>query len=251
MPWHRERDTFHTSAKSVLELLDFDRVIIALAVDGLRNVASHIERSYNLPAAVITLNNRAEMLEQVRKGDSLRPKYETIFNQCVVLLVSYFDSAVHGVFRCAVIEALRTDIAVPVKSEKLSVSWSALEQTHGDRERIFADLLVAQKNISFQDMQSVVRTFKDLLNITLPRTTHTDNIILGQAARHAIVHARAIVDDRMVNQVAAAKLRTLKPEVVHMAELRFTPEEVNELSVSMTVYVQDLCSALDAKACDR
>jgi hypothetical protein len=251
MTWRQERETFESNVRSVVELLDFDRVIIGLAIDGLRNVAKHIDASYNLHSVVTTLNNRAQMLEQVREGDSLRPKYETIFNQCVVLLVSYFDSAVHGVFRCGVIEALRADTSVPAKTEKLSLSWSALEQTGGERERIFADLLVAQKNISFQDMQSVVRAFKDLLNITLARTTHTDNIVFGQAARHAIVHRGAIVDDRMVNQVAGAKLRTLKREIVHRTRLRFTPEEVNELSVSMTVYVQELCSALDAIAPDR
>jgi hypothetical protein len=84
-----------------------------------------------------------------------------------VLLVSYFDSAVHDVFGSGVIVALRTGAEVAAVSDTLSVSWRALERAEGGRERIFAHLRGTQKNVSFQDMKSIGRAFKDSLGIPI------------------------------------------------------------------------------------
>src|SRR5262245_44242574 len=148
-PWRYEARVFTTNTESVTELLGFDQLIVQIAVEGLRTTASEITESYGLHVAVTKLNNRAAMLEKIREGGRLGEAYETIFNQCVVLLVAYFSSAVHGVFRQGLIAALRSDTGAPVTKQKLSVSWRSFEQAQGDHERIFADLLVAQKEISF------------------------------------------------------------------------------------------------------
>ena len=104
--------------------------------------------------------NRADALRKIKGTDSFRPRSETMFNQCVVLLVSYFGSGVHGLFRAAVVQALRSGADVPVASEEVTVAWQALQRTEGEREAIFADLLVAQNEISFQSMKSIGRAFK-------------------------------------------------------------------------------------------
>jgi hypothetical protein len=244
--WHGVSKSFDYNVASVFQLVDFDHVIIDFAVDGLRMLARDLEdRGVN--TAVMMVTNRAAMLENVKNADSLRPQYEQMFNQCVVLLVSYFGSAIHRIFREGVIAALKTEALVPVTDEELRVSWRGLERADGEREAIFADVLVAQKDISFQDMQSISRAFRELLDVSVERNAHTDNIILGQAARHAIVHASSVVDARMIHQLRSAQTRTLKPKLTARQAIRFQPTEVRELASSMQAYITSLCDALSSK----
>ena len=165
-----------TSAKSFSDLGRSRTRLSQLPTTQLRTLARDLE-DRSLHSAVTLVINRAAMLQNVKDADSLRPQYEQMFNQCVVLLVSYFGSAVHGVFRAGVVHALRNRARVPVCDEKLTVSWLGLERAQGEREAVFADLLVSQKNISFQDMQSIARAFADLLEVSViePSTRTTSS----------------------------------------------------------------------------
>ena len=243
-PWSTAGASLDANIESVFQLLDFDRVIIDVAVDGLKGLEAELETK-NLHNPVRLVANRRRMLANLATNESLRPQYETMFNQCVVLLVSYFGSGVHTLFRAGVVTALRSGADLPVDREALTVSWHGLERAEGEREAIFADLLVAQKDISFQDMKSIGRAFGELLEVTIERGGDVNNIILGQAARHAIVHAGGIVDRRMVKQLSGVLPRTLKAKVVAGESLRFTPPEVRELAKSMRAYVRNLGQALD------
>jgi hypothetical protein len=245
--WLKVSASFDSNVESVFQLLDFDHIIIDVAVDGLRGLALELEAKHHLHSAVTLVNNRASLLENIKKADSLRPKYEAMFNQCVVLLVSYFDSAIHGAFREGIIAALKSGLDVAAASEALTVSWRGLERTEGEREAIFADLLVSQKSISFQDMKSIARAFKDLLGVSIERSPNINNLVLGQAARHVIVHAGSVIDDRMVRQVAGAKPRSLMENVAVGQAVRFTPTEIVELATSMKAYMELLCSALNGR----
>ena len=94
-------------------------------------------------------------------------------------------------------------------------------------------------------MQSISRAFKEHLNVQLKRSVDTNNIILGQAARHVIVHAGGIVDKKMLRQVSGCNPRSLKRELKLDDRLQFNPQEIRVLSESMTVYVNDATSALN------
>jgi hypothetical protein len=65
-----------------------------------------------------------------------------MFNQCVVLLVSYFGSALHTLFRKGVATALSSGADVPVAKRELKVSWNVVVQTGDEPSAIFADLLM-------------------------------------------------------------------------------------------------------------
>jgi len=83
--------------------------------------------------------------------------------------------------------------------------------------------------------------------VRVNRGPDTNNVICGQAARHVIVHAGAVVDARMVRQVSGAKPRTLKPNIAEKQPLKFSPQEVRELGASMKVYVDAVCEELSVK----
>jgi hypothetical protein len=234
---------FEENSKAVDRLLDFPQEIVDVAADCLRTVQPLLT-THN---ASLMVKNRLTLLENIGT-DSLRGQYEAMFNQCVVLLVSYFDSVLRGLFRHSVATALASASAVPAANEELKISWRVVARSEGERESMFADLLIAEHDISFQDMQSVSRAFQKHLDIEIKRIPETNNIIVGQAARHAIVHAGGFVDQRMINQTSGAVPRTLKDSLVLGAAIRFSPEEVRILKDSMMTYVLNVAGLLEASS---
>jgi hypothetical protein len=243
----RAVETFHTNTKVVEQLLDFGNLIVDTAVGGLREVEGQLEQR-NQHNAVTLVRNRADLLAQVKQGDSLRPHYEVMFNQCVVLLVSHFGSSVHELFRRGVEGSLKVGADVPAAKQELKVSWSSVAQSEEKPESLFANLLIAQQDISFQDMQSIGRAFKSHLHVEIDRSGDVNDIILGQAARHVIVHSGGLVDHKMVRQVAEARPRTLKPEISLGDPIQFAPDEVRSLAGSMSNYLAALLAKLTSAA---
>ena len=244
-PWLKTAKSIEHNIALVRSLLKFDKDIVDVAVGALDAAVRDLEER-KLRSATTPLVNRAQRLKNLATNESLRPQYEAVFNQCVVLLVSYFSSGLHTLLRVSIIMALRLHRDLPVHRQTLEVSWRSLERSEGGREAIFTDLLIAQLKISFQDMKSISRAFRDCLDVMVERDLHTDNIIIGQAARHAMEHAGAVVDARMMGQVSAANRRTIKHDLEIGQPLRFTPSEVEVVADSMTEYLKLLCLALDA-----
>ena len=74
-----------------------------------------------------------------------------------------------------------------------------------------------------------------------------NDIIIGQATRHAIVHNSGTADERCVAQVEHATPRTLKPVLrVHEA-IEFSPPEIEGLAEAMREFLERLAKrSLDA-----
>src|SRR6185312_2015447 len=99
--------------------------------------------------------------------------------------------------------------------------------------RVIADRTVAEDDIRFRDMKSIARAFKETLEVDLVRDDLINDIILGQAARHVLVHAGGKIDERFRKQVAGAKPRKLKPALPIDGAIEFPPDEVNSLADAM------------------
>jgi hypothetical protein len=240
----RALQSFRQNADAVERLLEFDHVVLDVAVTGLRELENQLE-SKNLHSALPLVRNRAALLENLKHADSLRPQYEAIFNQCVVLLVSYFSSAQHTLFRDAVVTALELSATVPAASEELKISWMAVIQAESDQAEMFAELLIAQHDISFQDMQSVSRAFAKHLQINVEKTLDVNDIILGHAARHVIAHTGGTIDHKMINQIKNATPRRLKEALAEGERIRFSPEEIRTLATSMRDHLAALTTTVE------
>lgn len=112
-------------------------------------------------------------------------------------------------------------------------------------ERV-GDLFVSHRDISFQDMQSISRCFRDCFAYERPKDEVVNDIIVSQACRHVCVHSGGTVDRRMVGQVRTAVPRTLKPEIAEGHKVRFTDEEIALVGQRMTTYLQDLALGISA-----
>lgn len=236
--------SFEGQSAGVVELLDFDALVLDHVVGGLTSIADDLEKQGRHTMAT-NVRHRLAVVRNIRTAGSLRPRYEVMFNQCVVLLVSYFGSTLGDLFKKGVVLALEANIPVPILDRVIEVSWRQIGKADDQAKQLFADAVVEQQKITFQDMQSTGRAFRDNLGVDVKRTDKTNDIIFGQAARHVIVHAGGIVDERMLAQVRSATPRTLKPLLARHKRIQFAPDEVIHLATSMKGYLVEVAELLD------
>jgi hypothetical protein len=237
-------DTFRKNCAEVERLLTFDKDVLTVVIqqlEGLHNdlkAKSDNERMNG--GRVLT------MVRNIKDNDSLRSRYETIHSQAVVLLVSHFTSALADMFRTSVSERLENGEPDKVLGEEVKLSFREMRDRGWMLKDSAADILIEKKDIHFQDMQSVARAFRDYLGVTLEKDEVTNDIILGQAARHVIVHAGGKINDRTVRQVSGAVPRSLKPKVKVNEIIRFDTSEVLLLRDQMQVYLDRAIKSISA-----
>ncbi len=232
-------DSFKRNLESVQKLMNFDRDVQDMAINYIEKLHNSLVNVQNITNEQINGKRTLDLLKGIRENDSLRPRYKIIFNQAIVLLVSYFGSAITDCFRLA------TQIAVEscdkrVLDEELNLEIKELIDRGDQIGDVLGDLLIQKKDISFQDMKSTHRAFKKYFGIEINKDAIVNNIILGQACRHCIVHEGGRVNRRIIKQIENAKPRSLKPSVRENDQLNFSTEEVEELGGYMKDYVSNL-----------
>lgn len=238
-------EAFNRNVELVHELANFDHLVLDLAIQALERVKASADRSQLLPHHRLNVIQQLQQLRSIRSNDSLRSQYQHIFNQCVVLLASYFASAIQELFVASVAERLTSGAPRQLLDMDLKLSVAQLLEISGDPHQRVANLLTKKGGISFQDMQSIGRAFRDFCEVEPVRDGHCNNIILGQACRHVIVHSGAVVDDKCLKQVKAATPRVLKADLA-AGPVQFSVEELKVLACSMSAYMGTLLSGLSA-----
>lgn len=239
----RIHKTFLDSLSSVHDLLNFDRIVLDFAIRQIRDLVERLTRHHQLDNPRLTAINTLQILEKIRDHDSLRIQYKRVFNQCLVLLVSHFSSTIRDVFQCSIDEAIGIERFDKINRAQISLSLQDLK-SDTDKERSIGEILAVQKDISFQDMQSIARAFQEYFLINIPKDNHVNNIIVAQAFRHGIVHSGAKIDKRLVKQVEHATPRDVKDRVALGEEILFTPDEVSSIGSSMEKYLAGLLNQL-------
>jgi len=237
--------SFSENAEGVERLIDFDRDVIDLMIASLEGLKKDV------PLPMHSFNGRIDRLIHIISGirdhESLKSKYGTVCNQAVVLLVSHFASVLGDLFRNAVSESLDSENNDAILDEDLKLTFREIKDKNWNIRGSAGDLLIAKKDLTFQDMQSTVKAFDHYIGVQIERDQRVNNIILGQAARHVIVHASARVTDRMVKQLVKVSPRSLKSSLELGATLVFTKEEVLELKSEMVAFVAALVNKLETR----
>lgn len=231
---------FSDNVAGVHKLMHFDRDVLDMAISGIRELSVRLKHHHQLDNPQLTAENALRSLENIRSNDSLRFRYQVIFNQAVVLLVSYFGSAVEDIFKAGVYAFLEREEDSDLLREDIKLSFREMRDANWHLREVAADLLVEKKDLSFQDMQAISRAFKTYLGIAIEKDIHVNNIILAQACRHVIVHAGGVVNDRLIRQVTSASPREIKLNLSKGEHVHFSPEEVEMVSRSMESYVKIL-----------
>lgn len=236
-------DNFKKNIVSVENLANFDRVVLHFAISSVELLQERLKEKFTNERLLATAT--LKQLKNIRENDSMRPQYEEIFNQCVVLLVSYFGSAVSDIFKEYVSLCL-SDRPDKVLREELKFTIRELCDYGFDLSDQIGEIIALKKDISFQDMKSISRNFHDFLGVSIERDKKVNNIILGQTCRHVIVHAGAIADAKLTKQVSEANPRDLKKQIVENSQIQFTADEIKILGNSMLAYLNNLVEQLDA-----
>lgn len=238
-------DIFDQNIKSVIRLINFDRDVQDMVIRNIESLHKTLVDVVKLQNDLHNGKRLLDVLRNIRTNDSLRPRYQLIFNQAAVLLVSHFGSALSDLFRYAVEVAIETEDK-RVLSEELTLDIDELLTSGDHLQDLLGDMLIQKKDISFQDMKSVSRTFKKYFGIEIGRDAHVNDIILGQACRHAIVHDGGRVNSRTLRQTTAATPRKLKPDLHENQQIEFSPEEVELLGNCMRAYASNLLTQIES-----
>ncbi len=237
--------TFAENLNEVERLVDFDRDVLNILISSLEGLRDEVPRQVH--SFTSRIDRVLHIIKGIRDHESLKTKYSTVCNQAVVLLVSHFASALGDLFRAAVSASLESGENNLLLDEELKITFREVREKNWDIKSSAGDMLITKKDLMFQDMQSTVRAFDNYAGVQIEKNQCVNNIILGQAARHAIVHASARVTQRMLKQVAKATPRTLKQELVPDETLVFTKDEVVELKREMIAYIERLVTKLETK----
>jgi hypothetical protein len=243
----RAPETFRKHFESVQRLMNFDRDLVDFALQMVSELRDRLNKG-GFQNPLLNVDSTLRALQQVRQNDSLRPRYETIFNQSLVLLVSYFASTMHELFADALRIVVLTNENADLFKEEVKVSIRELRDSSADFSSGLPDILIKTKDISFQDMQSISRAFQTYVNVSLPRDLFTNDIILAQACRHVIVHAGGLADAKFMRQVLNATPRNVKQSVSVGTQVQFTPGEVERVGLSMSQYIEALSAVIAVTA---
>jgi hypothetical protein len=231
---------FEENVRQVYGLVDFDRDIQDQALRILRQArASCDDLKYT---TLLALDRGIELLDTVRTNDSLRRHYEQMHNQCVVLLVSYFDSAARSVF----VNLLNVRLSTGKIRSRASVKMTLAELASLSREELI-ETFIARQRVSFQDMQSISKAFEEHVGFKPERDTDVNDIILGHTCRHVIVHAGGVFDSKAERQLRDAIPRTLKSEIRLGERVQFSADEIHALGAAMQRYVDRLMANEQAR----
>jgi hypothetical protein len=249
-PFKEIKIIFDSNQESVRQLINFDRILLDFCIGRIEVLENTLinNQEIRLTNNIFLPTQTIKALKNIRENDSMRPQYESIFNQCVVLAVSHFSSTIHSIFKKAINYACSNcpELLTAI-NEDIKISFNELKSYDFNLVEGLGDLIIQKKDISFQDMQSSHRTFKNFFNIDCEKDIHTNNIIFAQASRHSIVHASGLADGKFIKQVKEAFPRDIKKEIQIDENLQFKTEEIETIQSSMSIYVNRLINTINKR----
>lgn len=225
---------FKKNLEEVETLLTFDEQIRGLCLKALKKAQKGLDAS-RVSNPHFSVDREIEIIERFHLDEFLKRNYRIMYNQCIVLMVSYLSSTLEDIFKAAFTEKLNSGNLGDLESEELKLTLGEL---------LFDDLgdvfIQKKDGISFQDMKSTLRSFKDYIGTpSIERNEVINNIILAQAMRHCIVHSGCIISNKTIGQLRDAK-RTVMLDIRKDQQVQFSEEEVRQVKQDMLSFVNRL-----------
>jgi hypothetical protein len=224
--------------------MNFDELVLDYAIKSIEDLTGKLKKM-GIDNPRLTAESTLSSLKNIHSNNSLKPKYQTIFNQCIVLLVAYFSSTVSDIFKVALKEKLCKGELGQLSKEEVKISLGELRDMDFNLSEYIGDVVANKKEISFQDMQSITRAFKEYLGVEIQKDTVVNNIIVGQASRHAFVHSGGTIDARLLKQISNATPRDIK-ETCNLGDtITFSTEEITMVAESMKKYIEKAITQIE------
>jgi hypothetical protein len=149
------------------------------------------------------LENSIQALENISTA-SLKESFHIIYSQLCVLAVSSLSATIEKHFINYANSNWQKIDTSSKKLEELKISLKYLVENNLRFSGKFGKLIVERDNsIKFQDLNSIVRTYKEYFSIDLTlEESVTQKVVFYQQVRHIIVHKGSVVDGSFLNAVA-------------------------------------------------
>ena len=230
--------------------MEFDHLILDVAIKQIGELNERLKKSFKIENPRLLADKTLQVLKNIKDHQSFKEQYSAMFNQCVVLLVSYFGSSLKDIFTRCLSHGISTQDIENLRKEEIKINLAELKDISFDLSEKIGEIVTAKNDISFQDMQSIQKAFKTYFGYCPDKNKDIDNIIFSQACRHAIVHAGGEIDERLIKQLRAAPERNIKKTIGLNEKIEVNPEEIKEIGKSMTNYIKDLSNGL-IKTCGK
>ena len=243
------QNSFKTQVNNVYKITEFDNDFLSIAIEWLKDLENNLINNKNIQNDQLLPTKTINLLTTVLEQGPQREKYKPVYNQSVVLLVSYFASTVSEIFNSTLTYYLSHIEKLPKRLEKeeFKFSLTELSELQYDLSKEIGRMIARKSDISFQDMGSISKSFKRFFGITIEWNAKVSNIITAQACRHAIVHNGEIIDFKCANQVRQADNREIKKDLKKGESVIFDISEIKLIGESMDIYVKTLCDNLLSK----
>ncbi len=238
-------ETFKANSDAVLELMKFDSFVLDTAIQLIESVHDRLTRVHGLDDPRFDVRHALSLLKNIHQNASLKPHYQEMLNQCNVLLVSYFSAAIGDIFRYSITDAVRNGNRPDLLRQDVRISLRDVRDSADDFLERIGELFIAHRDISFQDMQSIGRSFREHLDCEIPKDERANDIIMSQACRHVTVHSGGNVDRKMIGQVRSAFPRTLKPALRNGEKIQFTDSEITLVATQMRSFLNEIILQLE------
>lgn len=216
-------DRFEEHLRTVDELISFDRIILNLCINHIENLNNRLKSGpFGITNPMYLAEGTLQTMKTVRQNDSLRINYLSMFNSCLVLQVSYFTSIVDDIFKHTI--------------DKLN--------SHNQRPDLDIKVVKENNDVNFQNMNSIMKTYKKYLDIEITKDSICNTIILAQCARHAIVHSLGFADQKFINQTDPARPRDIKLKIELDQKIQFSSSELEFVKYAMQEFVSNLCDKI-------
>ncbi len=237
----------NSNIQSISELMNFDRSILDFCILQLELLDSNIKENKEIQITNVRFfpTNTLIQLKNIKQNQSFISRYGTIYNQCIVLLISYMTSSLTEIFK-ETFKYLAKNHKSKIQgaSTELKLTIEELAYVDFNLTDSIGDFILKKKNVSFQDMQSTLKEFQNYFGVKFERNKNIDNIILAQAARHSIVHSLAIADEKFINQVKQTSLRTIKNSIELNDEIQFSIDEIEEVVNDIKEFIGTIAKKL-------
>jgi hypothetical protein len=237
------KNAFSNNLESVEDLLEFDQTILNLCLEHLNELEKELkEHGFDNPS--YSVDNTTKVLKNIREHGSTKTKYRTIANQCLVLTVSHFASAIHDLFKICINYAFRNEFSKKLAQEEFKFSVRELAELVDEIDQRIGEIISEKNSISFQNMGNIARNFNDNFGYDIDKKANINNIIFGQACRHAIVHSGEKVDRQLLRQIEAAKPNDIKLDLKEGEIIYFDKSQLDIVMKSMMEYLDELIAGM-------
>lgn len=213
---NKEIDNFSKNLGAIDEINKFGDTLTDLTITLLEDLRQQNEEYNGFIPYKQKLDNVIEQIKGIKHTDPLKKKYEIIFNQSIVLIISSFE-----IFLGEFIINISNNFPEIINwKEKEKIPIDPKDYNYASLNYGQIVLKYLKQKYSLQDIQSIKRLLEEYFYVEKSMEESLDELIFYQAARNVIVHNLAKVDESFIRQIQKTKYRERYSSSGHKLELR-------------------------------